>query len=400
MNSQTEPSTDTAGTSFLIRCGFALLILIFWGWFTATAKGQNQSQLDTSVAQSPIHVTHVLGFEGVRRNASGELSISDDDLRFQRNGRSLAQVSITSIQNISLGEEDKQEGGVPMMLGKTAVPFGGGRVVSLFSHKKYDSLAIEYLDSNGGFHGAIFRLAKGRGETVRSDLIAHGAQVTPSEDPRPIRTTPEKPLKATEEWSVQVARIDPGATTLDPSFSDALYENILRELLTSKRFKDVFRSGDSNTNDVSAVLVLKTLAERYSPGSETRRAVTTIAGTTKLKVRIQLLTRGGTVVLERSVEGDVRFIGDNLGATNKVAHNAAKILKRSTLPEPATPIAQRSTWKGAYSVTMSFEGGLREESRSAQALTWQSSPLESCSFAAIPATLWERSNYLERPTER
>jgi hypothetical protein len=29
-----------------------------------------------------------------------------------------------------------------MMLGKAAVPYGGGRVVSLFSHKKYDSLTI------------------------------------------------------------------------------------------------------------------------------------------------------------------------------------------------------------------------------------------------------------------
>jgi len=50
--------------------------------------------------------------------------------------------SITSIRKISLGEQDNQVGGLPMTLGKTAVPFGGGRVVSLFSHKKYDSLAM------------------------------------------------------------------------------------------------------------------------------------------------------------------------------------------------------------------------------------------------------------------
>jgi len=54
-----------------------------------------------------------------------------------------------------------------MMLGKAAVPFEGGRVVSLFSHKKYDSLTVEYLDSNGGFHGAIFRLSKGQGQTFK-----------------------------------------------------------------------------------------------------------------------------------------------------------------------------------------------------------------------------------------
>ena len=123
MNSRTEPSTDMVRTSVLIRCGLALLILIFLVWFTATA--QSQSQVETSAATSSIQVKHVLGFEGVRRNASGELSIQGDDLSFQQNGKPAAQVSITSIHNISLGEEDKQVGGVPMMLGKTAVPFGG-----------------------------------------------------------------------------------------------------------------------------------------------------------------------------------------------------------------------------------------------------------------------------------
>ncbi|MCU1221050.1 MAG: hypothetical protein JWN42_2247 [Candidatus Angelobacter sp.] len=347
MNRQLASSATSVLKYPLLRSRFAPLILL--AWLAGTANGQ--SRVETSAASSSIHVKHILGFEGVRRNASGQLSIQDGGLRFQQDGKPPAQVSITSIHNISLGEEDNQVGGLPMMLGKTAVPFGGGRVVSLFSHKKYDSLAIEYLDSNGGFHGAIFRLTKGQGETVKSDLVARGSQVTPSEDPGPIRATSEESLKAAEEWSVQIARIDPGATTLDPSFSDAIYENLLKELPRSKQFKHVFRSGDRNANDASGVLVLKTFVEKYSPGSETRRAVTTVAGATKLRVHIQLLTGDSRVVLEHTVDGNVRFLGDNLGATNKVARNAAKILKRSPLPQPATPIAQQSTGK---SHTMSF----------------------------------------------
>jgi hypothetical protein len=341
MNRQLDSFTTSVLTSPLLRGGFALLILL--AGLAETANGQ--SQVETSAASSSIHVKHVLGFEGVRRNASGELSIQGDDLSFQQSGKPAAQVSITSIHNISLGEEDNQVGGLPMTLGKTAVPFGGGRVVSLFSHKKYDSLTIEYLDSSGGFHGAVFRLTKGQGQTIKSNLIAGGAKITHSEDPGSVRATAEEPLRVAEEWSVQVEKIDPGATTLDPSFSDAIYENILEELPKSKQFKRVFRSGDRNANDASGVLVLKTLVEKYSAGSETRRAVTTVAGATKLKVRIQLLNRDGHIVLEHVVDGNVRFIGDNLRATNKVAHNAAKILKRSPLPQPATPIAQQSTGK-------------------------------------------------------
>jgi hypothetical protein len=38
------------------------------------------------------------------------------------------------------------------------------------------------------------------------------------------------------------------------------------------------------------------------------------------------------VMLDHAVEGNARFIGDNLRAINKVAHNAAKNLTRSILP--------------------------------------------------------------------
>ena len=137
----------------------------------------------------------MLGFTGVRRNASGELSIQSENLGFQQNGKPAAQVSIAAIHNISLGEEDNQVGGLPMTLGKTAVPFGGGRVVSLFSHKKYDSLTIEYLDSSGGFHGSIFQLAKGKGQAFKNALIAHGAHITPSEDPISTQSAPEESVK-------------------------------------------------------------------------------------------------------------------------------------------------------------------------------------------------------------
>jgi hypothetical protein len=146
-------------------------------WLSTPTVSQTRSDTESSQAASPIHVTHVLGFEGARRNANGELTIHGDAMQFQRNGYPPAQVNISSIQSISLGEESKQVGGVPMMLGKAAVPFGGGRVVSLFSHKKYDSLTVEYLDNNGGFHGAVFRLSKGQGQTFRNDLVAKGAHI-------------------------------------------------------------------------------------------------------------------------------------------------------------------------------------------------------------------------------
>jgi hypothetical protein len=146
-------------------------------------------------------------------------------------------------------------------------------------------------------------------------------------------------------WSVQVDRVDPGDVGLDPSFGAAIYENLLEELAKTEQFKQLFRSGDRNANDVPSLLILKTTVQKYTPGSETRRAVTTVNGATKLNVRIQLATREGHVVLENVVDGNVRFIGGNLRATHNLAHNVALILKRSTLPLQAELVPEQETEK-------------------------------------------------------
>jgi len=126
---------------------------------------------------APMRVTHVLGLEGMANNAGGNLSVQDKALQFQKSNGPAAQISIPSIINVSLGQQDKQTGGTPMTVGKVAAPFGGGRVVSLFAHKKYDTLTIEYLDANGGLHGAIFQLNTGQGEVIKSELVAGGAHL-------------------------------------------------------------------------------------------------------------------------------------------------------------------------------------------------------------------------------
>ncbi len=139
-------------------------------------------------------------------------------------------------------------------------------------------------------------------------------------------------------WSVVVNQVDAGGWGIAPEFEVAIYENLLDELVKTKQFSTVLRSGDRAANDVSALLILKTSVESYTPGSETKRAVTTVAGATKLKVRSQLCTREGQVVFERVVDGNVRFIGGNLRATHNLARNVANAIKQSTLPEPAPSV--------------------------------------------------------------
>ena len=160
-----------------------------------TAPAQKITQRGDTSAPFSTRATHLLGFANARNNSTGTLSVQDDSLQFQQNGKPAAKVKIALVRNVLLGAESNQVGGLPMTLGKTAAPFGGGRVVSLFAHKKYDTLTLEYVDADEGIHGAIFQLTKGQGELVKNELIAQGVTISSRQD----QSTKESATEAKHE---------------------------------------------------------------------------------------------------------------------------------------------------------------------------------------------------------
>ncbi len=153
------------------------------------------------------------------------------------------------------------------------------------------------------------------------------------------KSSPERNSSSTPQWSVQVDKVGAGDVNLAPSFQIAIYESLLDELGKTKRFK----------SDVSDLLILKTTVEKYTVGSETQRAVTTVSGATKLTVRSQLCTRDGRIILERTVNGSVRFLGSNLRATHNLARNVAKTIEQSPLPGPSQSAPVKSSQGSTFS---------------------------------------------------
>jgi hypothetical protein len=172
--------------------GHALISL--WALLLCSGIGAlAQSAAPPLNANAPfsIRATHVLALPNTKNNCKGMLSVQNNALRFQKCGNPDAQVNIASVRALFLGEESKQVGGLPMKIGKAVAPYGGGRVVSLFAHKKYDTLTLEYVDSDGGVHGAIFEVTKGQGELVRNELVARGVSSSPGEDQPTKQSTSE-----------------------------------------------------------------------------------------------------------------------------------------------------------------------------------------------------------------
>lgn len=177
MNYRTVPQSRVRASSTIDRKLLCLLVCI---GCSVWLPGQNAGAAKS--APSSIRGTHIMGFEGAANGATGTLSIEGDALQFQKAEGPAAKLSLASIQDVLLSTQDKQVGGTPLALGRAAAPFGGGRAVALFSHKKYDTVTLEYVDADGGYHGAIFQLNTGKGEVLKSRLVAGGVHVSSTED--------------------------------------------------------------------------------------------------------------------------------------------------------------------------------------------------------------------------
>lgn len=325
----------------------AITSLVALACYGTCLSAQEPSGGSIQELTAPLHVTHVLGLEGIPGNANGDLSINGGILRFQKADGPSAQIIVSSIRDVVLGEQDKEVGGTPLALGRAATPYGGGRLIALFAHKKYDIVTVEYSDPAGGFHGALFQMNKGQGQVLRQALLPGGAHVSRSEEqavPAALATSPMlMPTQAARgSWSVKIDQVDPGDVNIEPAFRIAIYENLVDALTKTKQFKQVLRSGERSIDSLSDLLILKTTVGAYTPGSETRRAVTTLSGATKLRVRSQLCTRDGNVVLETLVDGNVRFFGSNLRAAHNLARNVADRIQH-TLPVAGPSVGEQHT---------------------------------------------------------
>src|ERR1700739_2875078 len=98
MNRHPKPRRQTPATSLQVGHGFACLTVLMSLCAGSTAQAQSGAQ--SPEPGSAIRVTHILGFEGVRHNATGDVKIQGETLQFQKEGSPTAQMKISSIQDV------------------------------------------------------------------------------------------------------------------------------------------------------------------------------------------------------------------------------------------------------------------------------------------------------------
>jgi len=127
-----------------------------------------------SVVQTDVKL--VMGGVTVKNNSLGTLSVVGSSLQFAT-AKTKVEVEASSILDISTNEDSRQDITGVAHLATAAIPYGGGRVLSLFSHK-VDVLTVEFKDANGGYHGAVLVLPQGQAASFKKQLVAMGAKAS------------------------------------------------------------------------------------------------------------------------------------------------------------------------------------------------------------------------------
>ena len=140
---------------------------------------------------------------------------------------------------------------------------------------------------------------------------------------------PQQPQKLSAS-AIQLERPIPPEDLLIPEDTRvSMYENVILQLIKTKKFQHVYRSGDRTAADAPDLVILHLIPEAFKPGSQKEREVTTLAGATSIKVKVQFTSREGKVLLEKDVVGKVRFYGENLRATYDLAKKVAAVVNES-----------------------------------------------------------------------
>ena len=142
---------------------------------------------------APLQVVQVTGLTGVKHNTKGNLTLNQGSLEFA-GAKSKTSVPISSLQDVVTGNDSQRVFRGTFGTLTMFAPYGGGRFLSLF-RSKVDTITIQYFDSDGALHGAIFTVPVGKADPLKKDLIAQGAHTTipPADDSKPSDTKSTAP---------------------------------------------------------------------------------------------------------------------------------------------------------------------------------------------------------------
>lgn len=285
---------------------------------------------------SSTHAVHVLGMPDVKAKENGTLTITSQQLRFT--GKSAnSTIDLPSIVALSAGNERVELWGMKGRLMRMAVPYGGGAAFATFMHHQRDMLTVEFVDSQGSYHGAVFFLPGNEAEQALRNI-------TPSPvAPHDVSSAPCSIADVMPD-SILVKQFTSGQVDFPVAYRVLVYEHIINRLHQVPG-TEVHRDGAIGDPKNCSQYTMRLSTTAFKPGSQVERASMGPAGffvgVTQITVDLEISDAKGKTILRDQIKATQRGESESMNVIDKIAKQAVRKWAQQTQMQKATFLSQK-----------------------------------------------------------
>ena len=281
---------------------------------------------------------HAYGLPDSKPNKSGTLTLDATSLTFTSKA-SNTTIPRGSITAVSAGNDRVELWGTAGQLMRMVIPDGGGLAAAALMHHRVDMLTVEFSDTRGGVHSAVFYLPAKEAD--------HALEIFTKDPPAPRTATVEgcgaNPVDA---HSVLVEVPDWNRVEVPAAYRALVYEHVIDRLRTAKQAGHVYRIGEIGPGTACPQYTINIAIEGYKKGNQVVRSATGPLGmflsTTQMTFSVTYGDLSTGLKKSEEIKASIRSQSESTGVADAVAKKLAKqyraIVKTATMA-PASAAA-------------------------------------------------------------
>lgn len=287
----------------------------------AAQKGMQADRAPSQIVEwNSANVQHIYGLPDAKPKDRGALSVSSAGLSFTGKANS-SVIPLRSIIAVGAGNERVELWGMKGRILRMAMPHEGGLVAAAFMHHRVDMLTVEFNDSKGGYHGAVFFVPAKEAD----DALLFFAN---------LPTTHHESMNSVcESGSVKPRTVLVPAPNWDQvevpaAYRALVYEHLVERLLRSKGSDRVYRDGENDPQQGCPQYTIRLSITGFKAGSQVQRAWTgpvgMFAGTTQMVFDAAITDASGKLDIDEQTKATIRGESESINVADGVARKLTK----------------------------------------------------------------------------
>ncbi|MFT4113414.1 hypothetical protein [Silvibacterium sp.] len=291
--------------------------LVFLAATAVFAVSEPQS-LPAASLWTAQNVTHAYGFPEVHPNRKGTLTLGADSLSFV-NASVEGSISRSAITAVSTGNDRVELWGTGGRILRMAIPEGGGLAAAAFMHHKVGMLTVEFRDTRGGTHYAVFDLPPAEAQQAVAAFTAAPRAV-------PASSSAGCGQQTVEAGSVLVDIPDWQAVEVPAAYKALVYEHVIDRLQHAKGVTRVYRGAEQLAACPQYRVQISVTS--FKPGNQVVRAssgpVGMFTSATQIGFDAHFTDRSGRLDVEEKIRASVRTESESASVADKFAKALTK----------------------------------------------------------------------------